>query len=83
MAQIANCTSHGLRKACATRLANAGVGVHGIMAVTGHKSVQQVIPYTEKFGRARAAHAAMARIESADINPLLNRGSQNDENDIG
>ena len=34
-AGLPNCSYHGLRKTCATRLANAGARAHGIAAVTG------------------------------------------------
>lgn len=38
VAGLPNCTSHGLRKACATRLAEAGASEREIMAWTGHKT---------------------------------------------
>ena len=37
-AQLPQCSAHGLRKACARRLAEAGATAHEIGAVTGHKS---------------------------------------------
>ncbi|MEO9781462.1 MAG: tyrosine-type recombinase/integrase, partial [Sedimentitalea sp.] len=37
-AKLPDCTSHGLRNACATRLAKAGASEREIMAWTGHTS---------------------------------------------
>jgi len=50
-AGLPNCTSHGLRKACATRLAEAGASEREIMAWTGHKTTQMVQVYTSKARR--------------------------------
>ena len=57
-AGLPNCSYHGLRKTCATRLANAGARAHGIAAVTGHKSLGEVARYTkaaDQLGLAREA----------------------------
>lgn len=40
------CVLHGLRKAAARRLAEAGCSTHEIMAITGHKSLEEVERYT-------------------------------------
>jgi integrase len=45
-AGLPHCSAHGLRKCAATRLADAGCSVHEIMAITGHRSLSQVAPYT-------------------------------------
>ncbi len=50
-AGLPQCTSHGLRKACATRLAEAGATEREIMAWTGHKSPQMVQIYAGKARR--------------------------------
>ncbi|MBP7704447.1 MAG: tyrosine-type recombinase/integrase [Caulobacter sp.] len=56
------CSAHGLRKAAATRLADAGCNVHQIMAVTGHKTMSEVARYTAKASQRRGAEAAFAQV---------------------
>lgn len=56
------CVLHGLRKAAARRLAEAGCTVHQIMAITGHKTLEEVARYTraaEQEGLARSAIGAL------------------------
>lgn len=50
---------HGLRKAAARRLAEAGCTAHEIMAITGHKSLNQVAPYTATADQERLADTAI------------------------
>lgn len=57
-AGLPDCASHGLRKACARRLADAGATPHEIMAVTGHKTMAEVQRYTEKADRRKLADRA-------------------------
>ena len=55
------CRAHGLRKAAATRLADAGCTANEIMAITGHKTLSEVQRYTKAADQKRlAAGAAMA-----------------------
>lgn len=61
-AGLPNCTAHGLRKACARRLAEAGASSHEIMAVTGHKTLAEVERYTAAALREGMADAAMDRL---------------------
>lgn len=61
-AGVEECSSHGLRKACARRLAEAGATPHEIMSVTGHKTLAEVERYTSKVARAGLADKAMDRI---------------------
>ncbi|RBO51992.1 hypothetical protein DSD19_16955 [Rhodovulum sp. BSW8] len=56
------CASHGLRKACARRLAEAGATPHEIAAVTGHKTLALVQLYTEAAGREGLADAAFEKL---------------------
>lgn len=56
------CSSHGLRKACARRLAEAGASAHEIMAVTGHKTLAEVQRYTESAMREGLADEAFAKL---------------------
>jgi integrase len=58
-AGLPQCSSHGLRKLTATRLANAGCSERQIMAITGHKSVSEVSRYTKTRDQARLAEQAM------------------------
>jgi integrase len=56
------CVVHGLRKAAARRLAEAGCTVHEIVAITGHGTLKEVEHYTKAVDRERLALAAMARL---------------------
>lgn len=60
-AGLPECSSHGLRKACARRLADAGATPHEIMAVTGHKTIAEVQRYTEKADRRKLADRAWVK----------------------
>ena len=53
---------HGLRKAAARRLAEAGCTVSEIAAITGHKSLQMVQLYTESVDQERLAGAAVVKL---------------------
>ena len=62
-AGLPNCTSHGLRKAIARRLAEAGAPPHEIMAVTGHSTLAEVNCYTRDANRPNMADGAMKRLK--------------------
>lgn len=53
---------HGLRKAAARRLAEAGCTVHEIASVTGHRSLSMVQHYTTSADQHRLAGAAVERL---------------------
>lgn len=55
---------HGLRKAAARRLAEAGCTVHQIAAITGHKTLSMVAHYTASVDQAKMARAAVVRLVS-------------------
>jgi integrase len=55
-------TAHGLRKACATRLAEATGDPFAVMAVTGHKTLAEAERYTRAIRRERLAHDAMTKL---------------------
>jgi site-specific recombinase XerD len=57
------CAAHGLRKAAARRLAEAGCTAHQIMSITGHKTLREVTRYTESADRRGLAVAAMSKLE--------------------
>lgn len=62
-ADLPECTSHGLRKACARRLAEAGATPHQIQAVTGHQTLAEVERYTRAAGRTGLADDAFALMD--------------------
>jgi integrase/recombinase XerD len=62
-AGLPQCTPHGLRKAMATRLADAGATVHEIMAITGHQTLSEVERYTRAASKKRLADAGMSKVE--------------------
>jgi integrase len=59
----ASCSAHGLRKAAARRLAEAGCTAHQIMSMTGHKTLREVTRYTEAADRRGLAAVAMSKLE--------------------
>jgi integrase len=68
-AGLSNCSSHGLRKACARRLAEAGCTHHEIKAITGHKTDEEVRRYTAKADQVRLAHSALEKLKDTANNP--------------
>lgn len=54
---------HGLRKAAARRLAEAGCSASEIAAITGHLSLSMVQLYTSSADQERLAAAAVARLQ--------------------
>lgn len=58
-AGLRNCTAHGLRKAAARRLAEAGCSNQQIKAITGHKTDKEVGDYTAAADQIRLAEQAM------------------------
>lgn len=61
----AGLSPHGLRKAAARRLAEAGCSMHEIAAITGHKTLSEVSRYTKAAEQKKLAEAAMRRILEA------------------
>ena len=68
-AGLHGCSAHGLRKAAARRLAEAGCSTHEIAAITGHASLKEVARYTEAVDRKRLAQSAMAKIRTLSGKP--------------
>jgi integrase len=60
VAGLPHCSAHGLRKACATRLANAGCSVNQIAAITGHASLREIARYTQAADQERLARQALS-----------------------
>lgn len=59
LAALPQCSAHGLRKAAATRLANAGCSTDQIKAITGHRSLSEVQRYTKAADQKRLARQAV------------------------
>lgn len=57
---------HGLRKAAARRLAEAGCTSHQIASITGHRTLSEVERYTRAVDQERLAEVAMIRISGGD-----------------
>jgi integrase len=76
-AGLPECTPHGLRKAIARRLADAGASGHTIAAVTGHKTLSEVQRYTEAADRGRLAATGLAMIARTNGDETLANGSEN------
>ena len=70
MANLRHCSAHGLRKAAARRLAEAGCTEHEIAAITGHASLREVARYTRAADQRRLADAAMTKEKTR--NPVSN-----------
>jgi integrase len=68
-AGLSGCSAHGLRKAAARRLAEAGCTTHEIAAITGHASLKEVARYTEAVDRRRLAASAMAKVRTLSDKP--------------
>lgn len=74
-------TPHGLRKAAARRMAEAGCTPSQLMAVTGHKNLSEVTLYTASADQARLAAEAIARTEvSTKSKPVDNSGEKSSQN---
>ena len=56
---------HGLRKAAARRLAEAGCTTHEIASITGHKTLSEIERYTREAERARLARTASEKVVQA------------------
>lgn len=70
-AGIPECTPHGLRKAIARRMAEAGAAAHVIGAVTGHKTLSEVQRYTEAADRDRLGAAGICLISGTNEEQTL------------
>jgi hypothetical protein len=61
-AKLPECSGHGLRKACARRLAEAGATAPEIMSITGHKTLAEVQRYIAEANRELMADAPMNKL---------------------
>lgn len=60
-----NIASHGLRKLCLTRLAEAECNVFQIAAISGHKDLRDVQTYVDAYNRKKAGAEAMGKLLAA------------------
>lgn len=60
---------HGLRKAAARRLAEAGCTPHQIASITGHKTLSEVERYTRAVDQMKLAKEAMQRLSRVKLKP--------------
>jgi integrase len=77
-AGLTHCSFHGLRKAAATRLIDAGCDVVEAAAITGHASLKELQGYIETRDRKRAARRAMHKLISGTevSNPVIRFDNQ-------
>jgi len=68
-AGLTGCPLHGLRKACARRLAEAGCTASEIMSITGHKSLTEAERYVRAANQRTMAEAAMGKISGTSFYP--------------
>ena len=59
--------AHGLRKAAARRMAEAGCTAYEIIAVTGHSSAKEAEPYTRAADQVKLAEAAMRKVRRTKV----------------
>src|SRR5262249_32935194 len=64
-AGLPHCSAHGLRKAAARRLAEAGCTAHEIGAITGHATLTELVRYTRAADQRRLSHGAMAKTRTS------------------
>lgn len=81
-AGLAPCASHRLRKACVTRLAEAGATAPEIMAVTGHRSLAEVQRYIATAGRSGLASAGFTKLEARGLANHPDRFANNRRNPL-
>ena len=62
-AELSHCCPHGLRKAAARRLAEAGCSTHQIRAITGHATLKEVERYTKAADQKRLAEQAIEKLK--------------------
>jgi integrase len=79
-AGLHGCSAHGLRKAAARVLAEAGCTAHEIGAITGHTSLREIVRYTMAAEQKKLAASAMAKFKAGTSNgkplPWLAKGGE-------
>ncbi|WP_244540159.1 tyrosine-type recombinase/integrase [Kaistia soli] len=64
-AGLSDCSSHGLRKAAAARLAELGCSDREIMSITGHTTTKEIDRYTRSARQRKMAENVLRRINDA------------------
>lgn len=62
------CVTHGLRKAAARRLAEAGCSANEIASITGHTTLKEIERYTKAAEQKILATAAIRRLGKQEEN---------------
>ena len=62
-ANLPHCSAHGLRKATPTQMAEEGATPHALMAITGHRSLEEVERYTRAAQKKKLADSDMAKLK--------------------
>ena len=78
-ANLHHCSAHGLRKAAARRLAEAGCTEHEIAAITGHASLREIARYTRAADQRQLATAAMEKSKTRTSSVKLATGFDKDQ----
>jgi len=60
-----HCVLHGLRKAAARRLAEAGCSANEIASITGHATLEEVSRYTKAAEQKKLAVSALERLKTS------------------
>jgi integrase len=68
-AGLPHCSAHGLRRAAARRLAEAGCTEHEIASITGHASLREITRYTKAADQVRLAVSAMDKVRTSTVKP--------------
>lgn len=71
-AGLPHCSAHGLRKAAARRLAEAGCTEHEIASITGHASLREIARYTKAADQKKLARAAIGKVSAKPEQKLSN-----------
>lgn len=74
-----DCVAHGLRKAAARRLAEAGCSPHEIASITGHKSLAEVERYTRAVEQRRLNSVATSKLAPRKVPTQNDPGTQTGE----
>lgn len=79
-AGIPHCNIHGVRKAAATRLAEAEGTENEIAALLAHSNTRQASTYTKKADKRRLADTGFAKLERANREPNVSNLPQRLDN---
>ncbi len=72
-AGLPHCSAHGLRKAAARRMAEAGKSAHEIMSVTGHRTLSEAERYTRAVDQERLARRAVDGLAGMKTEPIAGK----------